>query len=653
MKKKSDKSPDTIKVRPKQAMEMLLGYAGGKLADQLRAVAFVVIYLLVSQLFIFKVPLHNAVSLALGVASTVLGLTLFLEGLFLGIMPLGEQCGLRLPARAGKIATILFALVIGVTATLAEPAIGILKAQGSSVQAWNAPLLYFLLNRGSSYLVAAVAVGVGLAVMLGVFRFLYNWSFKPLVFIIIPFIVAAGFFFQFDPLLSPVAGLAWDTGAVTTGPVTVPLIIALGVGISRISGGRRDDASGLGVVTLASSLPVAAVFTLALFLAPLMPQASVPQTFFASDTEQRQRAEFLGGGSGQLEQLALKACEQGYISEAEYNTFFPHYPDTDASREPQSAESVNNSFASYLRQAVLAILPLALVLMLTLLIIIREKIRNADEVFLGLFLALTGMFFFSFGMERGLSSLGSQAGSSLPKAYESTLRPDKAVLIQHVTEDQILRVPGTDKVKEYVWIQTEDQPSLVPFVRENWDQDSMLYRHIPVEKALFSRWGSYAGMLAVLVFVFILGFGSTLAEPSLAALGITVEELTTGTYKRKNLVAVVAIGVGLGMAAGFIRILYDFPLAWFLGIPYAAALFLTLFSSEEFASIAWDVAGVTTGPITVPLVMAAGLGIGAQAGASGAFGVVASASIYPVIAVLLSGIISAARAKRSIGETNV
>ena len=76
---------------------------------------------------------------------------------------------------------------------------------------------------------------------------------------------------------------------------------------------------------------------------------------------------------------------------------------------------------------------------------------------------------------------------------------------------------------------------------------------------------------------------------------------------------------------------------------YLLALLLTVFSTEEISAIAWDCAGVTTGPITVPLVIAAGLGIGQRAGAAEAFGVVTLASVFPIIAVLLSGFAVAAR----------
>jgi hypothetical protein len=121
--------------------------------------------------------------------------------------------------------------------------------------------------------------------------------------------------------------------------------------------------------------------------------------------------------------------------------------------------------------------------------------------------------------------------------------------------------------------------------------------------------------------------------------------MTTGTYKRSALVSVVAVGVGAGLSVGFASILFRLPLSLVLGAPYALALILTIFSSEDFAAIAWDSAGVTTGPVTVPLVIATGLGIGGSTGAASSFGVVAAASVFPVVAVLASGLWKAARAR--------
>jgi len=85
-----------------------------------------------------------------------------------------------------------------------------------------------------------------------------------------------------------------------------------------------------------------------------------------------------------------------------------------------------------------------------------------------------------------------------------------------------------------------------------------------------------------------------------------------------------------------------------LGVPYALALVLTAFAPEDFAAIAWDSAGVTTGPITVPLVIATGLGIGGHAGVASSFGVVAAASVFPVVAVLGSGLWRTVQARSAL-----
>jgi len=326
--------------------------------------------------------------------------------------------------------------------------------------------------------------------------------------------------------------------------------------------------------------------------------------------------------------------------------FYLAFPDGIEPHEAALAEDGYKSIASHFMAALKAVLPLALVLVVVLVAFLRQKIRERDKIVLGLIFAVAGMFMFNLGMERGLASLGSQAGAALPRAYEETLRVDRTITVRGVSSQEIVQVAGPQGPARFVWIQGSSGPELVPFLANNWNQDTGEYRHVPVESAVFTSLGVYAGLGAVLLFVFILGIGATLAEPSLSALGSTVEDLTTGTYRKTTLMRTVAFGVGLGLAAGFSRILFDISLSWILGPPYVAALVLTRFSSEEFSAIAWDAAGVTTGPVTVPLVIATGLGLGA--GASVSFGVVAAASVYPVLAVLVSGLINDARARRSV-----
>ena len=115
------------------------------------------------------------------------------------------------------------------------------------------------------------------------------------------------------------------------------------------------------------------------------------------------------------------------------------------------------------------------------------------------------------------------------------------------------------------------------------------------------------GLAVVIGFAFLLGFGATLAEPALNALGITVQDLTNGAFKKSMLMYSVAGGVAVGIALGVAKLVLNFDLMQVLLPLYAIGVLLTVFSTEEFVNVAWDSAGVTTGPVTVPLVLAMGL----------------------------------------------
>jgi len=156
------------------------------------------------------------------------------------------------------------------------------------------------------------------------------------------------------------------------------------------------------------------------------------------------------------------------------------------------------------------------------------------------------------------------------------------------------------------------------------------------------------GLTLSLAFAWILGFGATLAEPALNALGITTERLTNGVFRKKTLINAVSIGVGCGIAIGLAKLIFDLPLAWLLLPGYLLALVLTFFSSEEFVNVAWDSAGVTTGPITVPLVLAMGLGFGNATHAIEGFGILCMASIGPIITVMITGLWSRHKARKQI-----
>jgi len=146
------------------------------------------------------------------------------------------------------------------------------------------------------------------------------------------------------------------------------------------------------------------------------------------------------------------------------------------------------------------------------------------------------------------------------------------------------------------------------------------------------------GIFIALSFAWLLGFGATLAEPALNALGATVENLTNGAFDKPMLMYSVAFGVATGIGLGILKMVLGVPAILMVLPLYFVAIFLTYLSTEDFVNIAWDSAGVTTGPVTVPLVLAMGLGFGSAMGDVDGFGILSLASICPIIAVLMTGL---------------
>jgi len=624
--------PKRIKLPLREAMELVFSYARGKIREQAQSVLPIVLYLLLFQVLVLRVPVQDALVLAFGIGVAILGLAVFLEGLLLGLMPLGEQIGVVMPRKWPLAALLGFALLLGAAATLAEPSIGVLRTAGSTVTPWGAPLLYAMLNRYAPLLVATIAAGVGLATVLGMLRFRFGWSLKPLA---IPLAAAATAFTLAtlgDPNMASVAGLAWDCGGITTGPVTVPLVLALGIGISRTMGRSETPTSGFGVVTLASVVPVLAVLALGLLLAPRVP-APMSRDAFADPRN-------LGSVSRLFETEAEAAAAQ----EAARG-----FTGTTEEAAPLDASGVLRVLRVSAGTALQAVLPLSLFLILIFFLALREKFVHTDEVILGLGLALVGMAFLLGGIELGLTRLGGQVGRRLPAAYTTMQIEDETRTIRGFSPGMVQRTVQPDGgIRESFLYADGERLTAIPYDASRYDAEQGTYRYTPSRAPLVGADNRLFGIAVVLLFAFFLGYAATLAEPALAALGVTAEELSAGTFRKAALVRAVAVGVGIGIVFGVARLLWRIPLGLLLAPPYLVVAILSLFSTEDFVNIAWDSAGVTTGPVTVPLVVTMGLGIGGQVGVTEGFGILALASVYPILTVLLTGLRAAAR-ERALG----
>ena len=221
-----------IGVTPRHMLRILAPYLSVRFGEQLRAVVPLALYLALFQAIVLRQSVVGSLGISLGLFAVIVGLMLFMEGLKVGLMPFAETLGTELPAKLKLGTVVVVAFVIGAAATFAEPAISVLQSAGSSVSSQKAPLLHALLNRYSLALVLAVAGGVGIATILGVQRSLRGWSLKPLIFatLVPTLLVTIYAFVDSTGQVERIIGLAWDCGGVTTGPVTVPLVLALGIG---------------------------------------------------------------------------------------------------------------------------------------------------------------------------------------------------------------------------------------------------------------------------------------------------------------------------------------------------------------------------------------------------------------------------------------
>ncbi|HJO68170.1 MAG TPA: DUF1538 domain-containing protein [Rhodospirillales bacterium] len=142
----------------------------------------------------------------------------------------------------------------------------------------------------------------------------------------------------------------------------------------------------------------------------------------------------------------------------------------------------------------------------------------------------------------------------------------------------------------------------------------------------------------VYVFAAAIGFATTLAEPSLIAVGLKAEEVSGGAVHGWGLRIAVAVGVAVGVALGAFRIVTGTPLAYYIMAGYAIVMVQTVFAPRTIVALAYDSGGVTTSTVTVPVVAALGLGLAsAIPGRSpliDGFGLIAFASVFPIISVL-------------------
>lgn len=227
-------------------------------------------------------------------------------------------------------------------------------------------------------------------------------------------------------------------------------------------------------------------------------------------------------------------------------------------------------------------------------LIIRKPVPNLRKVIIGFFYVLIGLAFFLVGLEKALFPLGE-------------------LMAQQLTDPSFIY--GAGKVTEVI------------------------------------AWQDYKW---VYLFAITIGLSTAIAEPSLLAVAIKANEVSAGVIGITGLRVAVAIGVAVGLGLGTFRIVMGMPLHYFIITGYFIVIIQTFYAPKMIIALAYDLGGVTTSTVTVPLVTALGLGLastipGRSATLDG-FGLIAFACLCPIISVMAYAQLSEWRGRRNNSE---
>ena len=223
------------------------------LGESLRDLAPIVAVIAFFQLIVLREPIPNLFDLAIGTVMVVIGLTLFVQGLKLGLFPIGETMAWDFARKGSLFWLLAFAFCLGFGTTVAEPALIAVAEEAAEVAA-NGGMIAASETARAAYaegLRYTVACAVGLAIVIGVLRILRGW---PIQYLIIGGYLGVVIMTGFAP--REIIGIAYDSGGVTTSTITVPLVTALGVGLASSIEGRNPMIDGFGLIAFASLTPM-------------------------------------------------------------------------------------------------------------------------------------------------------------------------------------------------------------------------------------------------------------------------------------------------------------------------------------------------------------------------------------------------------------
>lgn len=219
-----------------------------KFKEALISVLPIALLIVVLNFTFIHMPIYNFLAFIFGFVLLVVGITLFSLGADISMIPMGDKLGKKLITKKKMWLLLFTSFIIGFLITIAEPDLSVLASNFPAINKW--------------VLICSVGVGVGLFLMLSTLRVVYNIKLKWILIVgYIIIFIAAIVVNVLDPSFFPIA---FDSGGVTTGPITVPFILAFGLGLA--SNTKKNEDNSFGAVSICSMGPILAVFILRLIL---------------------------------------------------------------------------------------------------------------------------------------------------------------------------------------------------------------------------------------------------------------------------------------------------------------------------------------------------------------------------------------------------
>lgn len=239
----------------------ILKKVGEKFKSALLDLLPIILVVAFFQLAVLRQPFPNISEILIGLFFVVAGLMMFIEGLEIALFPLGENLSYALVKKGNLFWLLFFSFLLGFSTTIAEPALIAITKEAAQIAV---DAQFIPIEQQQNYALGlrlSVALSVGFAVLLGIWRIIKGW---PIYYLVIGGYIIVIVMTYFAP--EQIVGIAYDAGGVTTSTITVPLVTALGVGLATVIQERSPLTDGFGLIAFASLFPMIFVMGYGLFI---------------------------------------------------------------------------------------------------------------------------------------------------------------------------------------------------------------------------------------------------------------------------------------------------------------------------------------------------------------------------------------------------